>query len=295
MHVLDEAGRPLPVGALGELHLGGEGVARGYHGRPDLTGERFVERGSAGRVYATGDVVRIRPDGVVEFGGRSDNQVKIRGHRIELPEIESVIDRHPAVVQSVVVARGEGEPQLVAFVVARDGEQLTSQEIRAHVGASLPDAMVPSKVGVLDALPLTPNGKVDRKRLPDDVRSDHGGSDPSANGADDGLRSDSQALVLAVWRSELGDHVGVDDNFFDVGGHSLLAVKVFREISGTADGALALTDVFRYPTVRTFADHLDALATVGTSEPSAAAVSTGAERGAKRRRARSRRPGGDHQ
>ena len=142
--VLDPDGRRLPVGAFGELHIGGEGVARGYHNRPELTAERFVERPGMGRVYATGDVVRVHPDGYVEFAGRADNQVKIRGHRIELGEIESVIDRHPDVVQSVVVARQDkGDPRLVAYVVVHHGADVTGDGLRKHVAATLPEAMVP--------------------------------------------------------------------------------------------------------------------------------------------------------
>ena len=168
--MLDPDGRRLPVGAFGELHIGGEGVARGYHDRPELTAERFVDRPGMGRVYATGDVVRIHPAGYVEFAGRADNQVKIRGHRIELGEIEAVLDRHPDVVQSVVVARDDrGDTRLVAFVVLHHGADATSDALRKHVGEVLPEAMVPSAVVRLDAFPLTPNGKIDRKALPADI------------------------------------------------------------------------------------------------------------------------------
>ncbi|MET0663692.1 MAG: MupA/Atu3671 family FMN-dependent luciferase-like monooxygenase, partial [Ilumatobacteraceae bacterium] len=165
--VLDAHGCRLPVGSLGELHIGGLGVARGYHDRPDLNAQRFVERQGMGRVYATGDVVRIRPSGSVEFAGRSDNQVKIRGHRIEIGEIEAVLDRHPDVVQSVVVVRESGsDTRLVGYVIMHRSGDATSDVLRKHLAESLPEAMVPSVIVALDSFPLTPNGKIDRRALP---------------------------------------------------------------------------------------------------------------------------------
>jgi natural product biosynthesis luciferase-like monooxygenase protein len=293
--VLDADGRRLPAGAFGELHIGGEGVARGYHERPELTAERFVDRPGMGRVYATGDVARIRPDGIVEFAGRSDNQVKIRGHRIELGEIESVIDQHPDVVQSVVVARDDrGDTRLVGFVVLHHGATATSDDLRQHVAAVLPDAMVPSVLRRLEALPLTPNGKIDRKALPADV----GAIPTGVDGAGAHLADDTERLVASIWASELERTVGRDDNFFDIGGHSLLAVKVFRRLTDETSAALALTDVFRFPTVRTFAAHLSSLQGAAqvdgapAPEPVAAAP-TGTDRGAMRRRALARRGGSD--
>ena len=260
LFVLDRDGGRLGIGAFGELHIGGEGVARGYHNRPELTAERFVERPGMGRVYATGDVVRIHPSGHVEFAGRADNQVKIRGHRIELGEIETVIDRHPDVVQSVVVARTDsGDTRLVAYAIVHHGADLTQQafadSVRKFVGEVLPDVMVPAAVVRLDAFPLTPNGKIDRKALP---------APPSGLMATDSgaitapPADDVEQLVADVWVSELERPVGRDDNFFDIGGHSLLAVKVFRRLTESVPEKIALTDIFRFPTVRTFAAHLDA-------------------------------------
>jgi hypothetical protein len=286
--VLDSTGRRLPLGAFGELHIGGEGVARGYHNRPELTAERFVERPGMGRVYATGDVVRLHPAGHVEFSGRSDNQVKIRGHRIELGEVESVIDAHPDVVQSVVVAREDGgDTSIIAFVVLHAGADVSGDAVRKHVGNALPDAMVPSAVVALDALPLTPNGKIDRKALRDDEtlgRSTEPASMPAVEG-------DAERLVAEVWASELHRPVGRDDNFFDIGGHSLLAVKVFRRLSDATPASLSLTDVFRFPTVRTFAAHLTAVlgGPQGDGQTAAAASATGTDRGARRRRALTQR------
>jgi hypothetical protein len=245
-----------------------------------------------GRVYATGDVVRIHPSGYVEFAGRSDNQVKIRGHRIELGEIESVLDTHPDVVQSVVVARTEsGTPQLVAYVVTHGNRAADGDILRKHVGESLPEIMVPAVIMRLDAFPLTPNGKVDRKALP---------APPAGLTAalTDALvvppADDREKLVADIWTEELGRAVGRDDNFFEIGGHSLLAVKVFRRLTDAVTVPLALTDIFRYPTVRTFAAHL--AAADGTSAGAAApapSAPTGTDRGAMRRRAMARRGGAE--
>jgi hypothetical protein len=294
LFVLDPHGRRLPIGAFGELHIGGEGVARGYHNRPELTAERFVDRPGMGRVYATGDIVRVHPAGYIEFAGRADNQVKIRGHRIELGEIESVIDRHPDVVQSVVVAReGVGDPRLVAYVVLHHDADVTGDGLRKHVGESLPDAMVPTTIVRLDGLPLTPNGKIDRKALPTDASSMDGDATVAAVAIDD----DTERLVAEIWSGELERPVGRDDNFFDIGGHSLLAVKVFRRLSDVTAAPLALTDVFRFPTVRSFAAHLAALQGAGPADDTAStappAAPTGTDRGAMRRRALARRGGQD--
>jgi natural product biosynthesis luciferase-like monooxygenase protein len=299
IHVLDANGRPLPAGAFGELHIGGDGVARGYHARPELTAERFVERPGIGRVYATGDVARIHPDGYVEFAGRADNQVKIRGHRIELGEIESALDAHPDVVQSVVVARSpgggaaasaeSGSPQLVAYVVTHGNRALDSDILRKHVAETLPEIMVPAIVVGLDSFPLTPNGKVDRKALP---APPAGLTSAVADASVVPPADDREKVVADIWTEELGRPVGRDDNFFEIGGHSLLAVKVFRRLSEAVSVPLALTDIFRYPTVRTFAAHL--AASEGTSAGAATAAPnapTGSDRGAMRRRAMARRGG----
>jgi hypothetical protein len=290
--VLDANGQLLPAGAFGELHIGGDGVARGYHARAELTAERFVDRPGMGRVYATGDVAPIHPDGYDEFAGRADNQVKIRGHRIELGEIETVIDTHPDVVQSVVVARSDsGTPQLVAYVMTHGNRAIESEIVRKHVGETLPEIMVPAVVMRLDAFPLTPNGKVDRKALPappaglaaavTDV--------PVVPPADD-----REKLVADIWAEELGRAVGRDDHFFEIGGHSLLAVKVFRRLTDAVSVPLALTDIFRFPTVRAFAAHLAAAdgTSAGGATPAPSAP-TGTDRGAMRRRAMARRGGTD--
>lgn len=291
--ILDGQGQPVPIGAWGELHIAGEGVARGYHDRPELTAERFVDRPALGRTYATGDIARIRDDGVVEFAGRSDHQVKIRGHRIELGEIETVIDRDPDVVQSVVVAhrRPVGDPLLVAFLVTRDGAPVEPDRVRGLVADALPDAYVPSRVVRLREFPLTPNGKTDRGRLLADIDTYLAETVAPAVDLDD----DRERLIAEIWTGELGRAPGRDDNFFDIGGNSLLAVAVFRRITDATDAELALTDVFRFPTVRTFAAHLatrDGGAATTATTPAPAATTTptsGVDRGELRRRARARR------
>jgi natural product biosynthesis luciferase-like monooxygenase protein len=301
VHVLDRDGVEVPVGVLGELHLGGAGVARGYLGREELTAERFVERSRVGtgadrrwgRVYATGDLARLRPDGIVEFAGRVDHQVKIRGHRIELGEIEALLDQHPAVGRAVVVARGEAaSSRLVAFVQPTAGVEVDADALRAHVAASLPSIMVPDGVVLLDAFPLTPNGKIDRNALPDGSAAaiDAPVTEPASAG--------NEALVAEVWTAHLQRPVGRNDNFFDIGGHSLSAVAVFRDLQRRTGASIALTDVFRFPTVADFAAHLDRV----TAEPGGGSASTdvpttmGApvvDRGTLRRLARSGRSTSD--
>jgi hypothetical protein len=245
-----------------------------------------------GLVYATGDVARIHPDGYVEFAGRADNQVKIRGHRIELGEIESVLDTHPDIVQSVVVARTDsGSPQLVAYVVTHGNRGVDGDILRKHIGETLPEIMVPAVVVRLDAFPLTPNGKVDRKALP---APPAGSTAPAGDLAIVPPADDREQMVAGIWSDELGRAVGRDDNFFEIGGHSLLAVKVFRRLTDATTVPLALTDIFRYPTVRTFAAHL--AASEGTSAGAAAPTTSapsGTDRGAMRRRAMARRGGND--
>lgn len=280
--ILDPAGREVAVGVWGELFIGGEGVARGYKDRPELTAERFVERDGE-RIYATGDRARVHPLGFVEFGGRGDGQVKIRGHRIELGEIESVLDGHASVARSVVATPPDQPSTLVAFVTG-DGA-VDPDELIAHVAANLPEAMVPAAVSVLDALPLTPNGKVDRKALP--FGSIGGGSSEAPTDLDG-----NEAIVAEVWNTVLGRTPGLDDNFFDVGGHSLRAVAVFRQLADRIEAPIALTDVFRFPTMRSFAAHLDgASGDVATDDREPVAAAAGTDRGAKRRAARQRRGG----
>ena len=243
--VLDAALRPVPPGVAGELFLGGAGLARGYLGRSDLTGERFVpspfaEDGPGARLYRTGDRVRWRPDGEMVFLGRLDHQVKIRGFRIEPGEIEAALLTHPDVEQAVVLARGEGgERRLVAYVAPPP-----AADLRPFLAERLPEHMVPSGFVVLEALPLTPNGKVDRKALAGLAPG------PAARAVHEPPRTPLEAAVAAVWGEVLGiDGVGVHDDFFDLGGHSLLAVRVQVRIRERLGVDVPLAAVFRAPTV----------------------------------------------
>ncbi|GAA0272209.1 amino acid adenylation domain-containing protein [Streptomyces polychromogenes] len=263
VYVLDESLRPVPVGVPGELHIGGDGVARGYRDRGGLTATRFVADpfGRPGsRLFRTGDTVRWRPDGRLDFIGRSDHQVKIRGFRIELGEIESVLATHPSVGQVVVVPRpdGAGGHQLVAYLVATAGTPLsTPQELRAHVAAHVPDYMVPSAYMWLDAYPLTPNGKTDRAALPDPDR--HG----TAAGEIVALSTDTQRLVAGVWSEELGlDRVGADDTFRDLGGYSIAALRVVLRIKEATGHEVPLASLLTGATVASIAAAIDS----GTEE-----------------------------
>ncbi|HEX7186487.1 MAG TPA: amino acid adenylation domain-containing protein, partial [Thermoanaerobaculia bacterium] len=223
IYLLDRHLRPVPPSAAGRLHIGGAGVARGYLGRPDLTAERFVpdpipllHGGEAGaRLYDTGDLARLRPDGTLEFLDRVDHQVKVRGFRIELGEIEAALARHPAVAQTVVLARTDrgSDARLVAYLVAMPGEAPKPEELRAFLREGLPEYMLPTAFVVLDAFPLTPNGKVDRKALPaPEITS------PAREYVAPG--SPVEEAMAALWAEVLGlERVGANDNFFELGGH----------------------------------------------------------------------------
>jgi amino acid adenylation domain-containing protein len=256
-YVLDGVGEPVPIGVPGELYIGGAGVARGYIDRPELTQERFVaDRFStdpSARLYRTGDIVRYRPDGALEFLGRVDHQVKVRGFRIELGEIEAVLAQHPAVVEAVVVAREDraGDRYLAAYLRSA-GPAPTVAELRAFLKGFLPDYMVPSTFTSLPAFPLTPNGKVDRRRLPepDDRRAVSRAPFLAPRGR-------IEDAIAAAWRAVLRlDQVGIDDNFFDLGGHSLLLVQVQAKLRSALDRDIAIVEMFQYPTIRSMAAHL---------------------------------------
>jgi amino acid adenylation domain-containing protein len=228
IYILDRNGEPLPAGVPGELWIGGDGVAIGYHNRPELTAERFVQdrfsRKPGARLYRTGDLARWLADGRLEHLGRLDNQVKIRGFRIELGEIEAALSSHPAVREAVVVAReaGPGDNRLVAYVVYQPGAEMTASEARRHLRQTLPDYMIPSLVVSLDAMPLTPNRKVDRKALPDPFERSGRGT-----GSEEPLAPGLEQQMADVWRELLHvERVGPDDNFFELGGHSLLSLRV---------------------------------------------------------------------
>ncbi|MGJ7607442.1 amino acid adenylation domain-containing protein [Variovorax sp. LT1R20] len=233
VYLLDTHGEPVPIGAAGEIHIGGAGVARGYLGRPDLTAERFLPdpfaagRGAA-RMYRTGDLGRRRADGSIEYLGRNDFQVKIRGYRIELGEIEARLARLDGVREAIVVASAEppGEPRLVAYLLAQPGAAVEPAALRAQLGAQLPDYMLPAACVVLAAWPLNANGKLDRKALPPP------GDDGLARHAYAAPETEIQIRLAAVWSELLGvERVGRHDNFFELGGHSALAIQLIHAMS----------------------------------------------------------------
>ncbi|MBO4207992.1 non-ribosomal peptide synthetase/MFS transporter [Micromonospora echinofusca] len=264
-HILDRHGHPVPVGVTGELHIGGVGVARGYWRDPERTAASFVHHPVTGeRLYRTGDLGRYRPDGVIEFLGRRDSQVKIRGYRIELGEIEAHLSRCPGVADCVVsVLRQDGGQLLVGYVVPRDGAAPTPAELRGYLTERLAGYMVPSHYVTLPRLPLTGNGKVDRNRLPAPQAVPAPG--PAVAGDDDTAPvTPTERAVLAVFRETLAvASVGLDDNFFDLGGHSVAAIQTVtrlrRALPGDPDTApvFGVTDLFRHPTVREFAALID--------------------------------------
>jgi amino acid adenylation domain-containing protein len=253
-HIVDRRFGLLPVGVPGELCLGGDSLARGYLGRPELTAEKFVPDPWSGRpgarLYRTGDLVRRRPDGSLDFLGRIDHQVKVRGFRIELGEIESALLSTEGVEASVVIVREDvpGDRRIVAYVV-RTGEAATVAALREELGDRLPEYMVPSLFVFLEALPLTQNGKVDRKRLPapESSRPDLG----------EGFIEPRTALemqVAEVWAEVLGvDRVGLRDSFWSLGGHSLLATRVFSRLYDALGIDLPLQTLFEAPTLERFA------------------------------------------
>ena len=256
VHLLGRFGELSPPAAPGELAIGGEGLARGYRGRPDLTAERFVPDpyGEPGaRLYRTGDLARRLPGGELEHLGRFDHQVKIRGFRIEIGEIQSVLLEHPAVAQCVVAAAGEhtAERRLVAYVVPASGRQVAWEELRGHLRERLPLPMVPSVAVLLDRLPLLPSGKVDRRSLPDPGRDR-----PELASSYISPRNEQERIIAQVWQEVLGlDRVGIHDNFFDLGGHSLLAAEVHGRLSKRLS-SVPLVELFQYPTIHALAGRL---------------------------------------
>jgi amino acid adenylation domain-containing protein len=260
IYILDSYLESVPVGVRGELYIGGDGVARGYLNRPELTAEKFVPDifwdQTDARLYRTGDLARYRFDGNIEFLGRVDNQVKIRGHRIELGEVEFILNQHPAVKESVVIAHDRESSEdkyLVGYLVPDQDSVLSITDLRGLLSQKLPGYMIPSAFVVLDALPLTLNGKVDRPKL-----LLIGGSRPSLDQGFVEPRSEIEELVAQVWREVLKlENVGVHDNFFELGGHSLLATRVAARLRSNFTIDLPLRKLFELPTVAELAEHID--------------------------------------
>ncbi|AGC47284.1 non-ribosomal peptide synthetase [Myxococcus stipitatus DSM 14675] len=267
LYVLDRRGQPVPIGVPGELHIGGEGLARGYLRRPDLTAERFVPNpfalpgsGQEGtRLYRTGDLARSLPDGTLEFLGRLDDQLKIRGHRVESGEVEAALARHPRVVHAaVVLERVPGlEPRLVAYVQSSErGGASLEVALRESLQSQLPEFMRPSAYVVLDALPLTPSGKVDRKALPAPSSGKRGLVARGAAGL-----TDTEQKLQGLYRELLGlSDVAPDQSFFDLGGHSLLAITLIARVRGLLHVEVPLNEVFERPSVEGLAQWIDSQA-----------------------------------
>jgi amino acid adenylation domain-containing protein len=260
IYILDPYMHPVPLGVAGELCIGGDSLARGYLNRPELTAEAFIPnpfpspggdarraREGGGRLYRTGDLARYRSDGNIEFLGRTDRQVKIRGFRIELGEIEAVLTQHPAVRETVALAREDtpGDKRVVAYVVASDGEEPSVQDLRGFLGERLPGYMIPAAFVMLEELPLTPNGKMDRRALPAPK-----GTRPGLEQTYVAPRTPGEEALAGIWGEVLGlEQVGVYDNFFELGGHSLLATQVISRVRYAFQVELPVRALFEAPTV----------------------------------------------
>ena len=258
IYLLDQHLKPVPIGIPGELYVGGAGVARGYLNRPELTAQRFLlnpfESESNLRLYKSGDLARYLPNGDIEYLGRVDYQVKVRGFRIELGEIEAVLGKHPAVEECVVLLRGD-EPEdqhLVAYVVTKQERTLAIAELRHFAKERLPGYMAPTTFVMLEALPLTFSGKIDRRSLPT----------PEVLRPDLEVpyvmpRTEAEQTIATVWQQALKvEDIGIHDNFFDLGGHSLLVVRIHAQLCELFKTNLSMLDMFRYPTISSLAEYV---------------------------------------
>ncbi len=264
-YLLDERMQPVPIGVAGEIYLGGEGLARGYLQRADLTAARFVPHPFAQRpgqrLYRTGDQARYLPDGSIVYLGRDDRQVKLRGYRIELDEIETVLCQHEAIDRAVVTIREKaGDKRIVAYVVPR--QQLALSDIRDYLKQRLPSYMVPPAIVLMESLPLTPNDKVDHRALPEPTVAIDGQREFVAPA------NERERTLAAIWTQLLGmEHPSRNDNFFELGGHSLLAVRLISRMREVFQLELTIGDVFMHPTIASLAAHLESLASKGAVVP----------------------------
>ncbi len=250
--ILDSDLQPVPVGSPGELCIGGDGLARGYLHRPELTAEKFVPHPimKGERLYRTGDLARWRADGLLEYLGRLDHQVKIRGFRIEPGEIESVLREHPDIAEAVVIPREfQSEKRLAAYIVLRDAKKPATDSVRAHIKQRLPEHMMPADFIFLDSLPLTPNGKVDRKALLS-IKETRAEGDASPD-----PRSSIERTLAAIWQDVLEkSEIGIHDNFFELGGHSLSAIQVVSRIRTQLEVEVPLSCLYEAPTIAKLAE-----------------------------------------
>ncbi len=258
--MLDAELKPVHAGEDGELFIGGDGVARGYWKRPELTTEKFLEVPlvSSQRIYRTGDLARLSQDGNLEFLGRVDFQIKLRGHRIEPGEIEALLEQSPGVRQAVIVVREdrEGDQRLVAYLVADSEEPQTNDALRNTLGTKLPEAMLPSAFVFLPELPLTANGKIDRNALlrlpPPGLRV----TSTVSRTRDDSV-SEIELIVARAWQEALGVlEVGLNDNFFDLGAHSLMVAEVQAKLQNALHREVPIVDLFQFSTISSLSGHL---------------------------------------
>ncbi|MFF4925295.1 amino acid adenylation domain-containing protein [Kitasatospora sp. NPDC001261] len=264
-HVLDEHLRAAPVGEPGELYLAGPSVTTGYVGRPALTAQRFVAdpTGTGRRMYRTGDRVRLRPDGAIDYLGRVDRQIKIRGYRVELGEIEAALAAHPGVRTAAVVLHGTATAgdQLVGYVVPEGGSAPHARELQEHLGGLLPSFMVPSAFVTLEAMPLSVNGKVDHRALPavDEALWADGGQE-----AGDEPQGEFETLIAGVWSEVLGrPRISPTDNFFSLGGHSLIALRVIGRLKKQFGITVSTKEVYQHPELRGLAAFVESRRTEG--------------------------------
>jgi long-subunit acyl-CoA synthetase (AMP-forming) len=258
IYILDNYLQPLPLGITGEIYIGGVGVARGYLNRPKLTTEKFIVNPfGEGKLYKTGDLARYLPDGNIQFIGRIDNQIKIRGYRIELGEIETVLNQHIQVKESLVIAREneQKDKQLVAYIISDQKAILTSDDLRKYLQEKLPEYMIPTAYIPLEVFPLTPNGKIDRKALPKPARQH------SLNTEIILPQTETEKKLAKIWQEvlRLDKEISINDNFFDLGGHSLSATQIVSRIRHKFIVELPLRYLFQFPTIAQLSHHIEIL------------------------------------